>query len=402
MRWGIEDTKVPSHAGRLRPLERYVFAVVFSLMASFVVLAAFLANTPRGHVLLTGPSVAPRAVSNGLSAQKVGLGHLSQHARTSHAVPGGRGSPSAGPNVQLNDAELATALRPVVGGDRGRLAVGAIDLTSGSSASYNSDTALRGGGLVTADILAVLLLQHQQTGTPVSAGEAELAANMMQNSDSAATTQLWTLVGGAAGLAAANSTLKLHDTAMMAVGRTNWRWTRTTVADQLQLLADLTRPRSPLNAAYRDYALGLMASAPAQHSSVLGAASGGAPAAIADGSLLGPRWVIGSIGVLQRHDHEVLVAVLSDRNPAQTPAVTAARAAAGAAADLVTPAPAGDPADQGSTASPAPSTTASAQSSAQSPAPSAAQSAAQPLPQPSTQTSAQTPAPASAQAHTSP
>jgi len=261
--------------------------------------------------------------------------------------------------VQLNDAELATALRPVVGGDRGRLAVGAIDLTSGSSASYNSDTALRGGGLVTADILAVLLLQHQQTGTPVSAGEAELAANMMQNSDSAATTQLWTLVGGAAGLAAANSTLKLHDTAMMAVGRTNWRWTRTTVADQLQLLADLTRPRSPLNAAYRDYALGLMASAPAQHSSVLGAASGGAPAAIADGSLLGPRWVIGSIGVLQRHDHEVLVAVLSDRNPAQTPAVTAARAAAGAAADLVTPAPAGDPADQGSTASPAPSTSGS-------------------------------------------
>jgi hypothetical protein len=45
--------------------------------------------------------------------------------------------------------------------------------------------------------------------------------------------------------------------------------------------------------------------------------------------------VIGSIGVIQDHGHELLVAVLSDRNPAEGPAVSAARAAVLAAASTV-------------------------------------------------------------------
>ena len=58
---------------------------------------------------------------------------------------------------------------------------------------------------------------------------------------------------------------------------------------------------------------------------VLAAATAGTTGAVADGSLVGPRWVIGSIGVIQRQGHELLVAVLSDHNPAQGPAISAAR-----------------------------------------------------------------------------
>lgn len=328
---------MPEHAGRLRPLERCVFTVVFALMASFVVVMAFMATTSRWHLLLTGPSVGTGTVAAGLSrpqpveAPDAGL-------TAGAARPGHRGSSASArhPNEatgQALDARLAAALRPVLGTDAGRLAVGVIDLRTGATASYDGGVPIRGGGVVTADILATLLLQHQQAGTRVSDREAELAAAMIENGSTPAAAQLWSMVGGAAGLAAANATLKLHGT---IPAPSDWTWTRTTVADQLQLLADFVEPRSPLRSAARDYALGLMADAAAgQRWGVPAAASAGTAEAGMNGKLVGPAWVVGSIGVIQRNGDVLLVAVLSDRNPAEAPAVTAVQAAAIAAAGIV-------------------------------------------------------------------
>ncbi|MBO0831923.1 MAG: hypothetical protein J2P28_15195 [Actinobacteria bacterium] len=324
-------TRGPSHAGRLRPFERGIFTLLFTFMASFVVFVGFLASTASGHLLLLGPPVPGLTIPAGLSQQKAGFGQFQQESGTSHA--GGRSVQlPTRPDAQLN-AELATVLQPVIGADRGRLAVGIIDVTTGASATYNSATPLRDGGLVTADILAVLLLQHQQADTPVSTHEAELAEAMMQDGSGTATAQLLSIIGGAAGLSAGNTALKLTDTTLMHGD--NWMWARTTAADQLQLLVDLTAAQSPLKPAARDYALGLMTrDATAPTWDVLAAATPGAPGATADGSLVGPRWVIGSIGVVQRNGHELLIAVLSDRNPAEHPALAAARSAALAAASL--------------------------------------------------------------------
>ncbi|MBO0823556.1 MAG: hypothetical protein J2P27_06815 [Actinobacteria bacterium] len=325
-------TRGPSHAGRLRPFERGIFTLLFIFMASFVVFVGFLANTARGHLLLLGPSVPGLTIPAGLSQQKAGFGQFQQASGSSQASGGRSVQLPARPDAQLS-AELATVLQPVFGADRGRLAVGVIDVTTGTLASYNSGTPLRAGGLVTADILAVLLLQHQQAGTPVSTHEAELAAAMMHGGSGTATAQLLSIIGGTAGLAAGNTALGLTETTL--THGYNWRWARTTAADQLQLLVDLTAAQSPLKPAARDYALGLMArDAAAPTWGVLAAATPGAPGAAADGSLVGPRWVIGSIGVVQRNGHELLIAVLSDRNPAENPALAAARSAALAAASL--------------------------------------------------------------------
>jgi hypothetical protein len=234
----------------------------------------------------------------------------------------------------LLSAALAGALRPVLGADPGQLAVGVVDLNSGAAATYNAGAAIRGGAIVTTDILAALLLQHQQAGTRLSDHEAELAANMIEKGSTTAASQLWTAIGGAPGLAAANAKLKLRDTSLSPGA--NWTWTKTTVADQLQLLEDIAGPNSPLDSASRDYALGLMTSISVpQPWGVLAAATTGTTGAISDGSLLGPRWVIGSIGVIQRHGDELLVAVLSDHNPMEGPAISAARAAVLAAATTV-------------------------------------------------------------------
>jgi hypothetical protein len=322
--------QVPAHAGRLRPLERWIFSLVFAFMASFVVLVAFTATTTRGHLLLTGPSVAAQPLPNGLPGSPV----QAPTARSPRMHHGSSPARRRAPSSELLSAALAGALRPVLGTDPGQLAVGVVDLNSGAAATYNGGVALRGGAIVTTDILAALLLQHQQAGARLSDREAELAADMVENGSTVAASQLWTVIGGAPGLAAANATLKLRDTSLSPGA--NWTWTKTTVADQLQLLEDLAATNSPLDSASRDYALGLMTNVSVpQPWGVLAAATAGTTGAVADGSLLGPRWVIGSIGVIQRHGDELLVVVLSDHNPAEAPAVSAARAAVLAAATTV-------------------------------------------------------------------
>jgi hypothetical protein len=311
-----------------------VFILVFAVMGGFVVAMAFMATTSQGHLLLTGPSVTSRTVAAGADREDAAqgtvepstAGHKTQpgHATSS----GGREATartSGGASAQHLDARLAAELQPVLGDDPGRLAVGVVDLRTGATASYDADLPIRGGDVVMTDILAVMLLKHQQAGTPVSGQEAQLAADMIENGSVPAATQLWSLVGGAPGLATANSTLKLRGT-IPAPG--DWTWTSTTVADQLQLLADLVEPASPLHSAARDYALGLMTdSAAGQRWGVLAGASAHTAAAVDDGRLVGPAWVVGSIGVIQHNGHELLVAVLSDRNPAEVPALTAVQAA---------------------------------------------------------------------------
>jgi hypothetical protein len=324
---------VPAHAGRLRPLERCIFTAVFGLMASFVVLVAFMATTAQGHLLLTGPSVAARPVPAGLTGPTVQGGSTGSagRSRTHHQGSQPRGHV---PSPQVLSAALAGALRPVLGTDPGQLAVGVVDLSSGAVATYNAGAVIRGGAIVSTDILAALLLQHQQTGTRLSDHEAELAAAMIEDGSTTATGELWTAIGGAPGLAAANATLKLRNTTL-APGA-SWTWTKTTVADQLQLLADIAGPQSPLDSAARGYAFGLMTSVSvAKPWGAVAAATTGTTVAVADGSLVGPRWVIGSIGVIMRNGHELLVAVLSDHNPAEGPALSAAQIAVLAAATTV-------------------------------------------------------------------
>ena len=332
----------PAHAGRLHPLDRCIFMVVFALMIGFAAVVPFTATTSRGHLLLAGPSSAtgqrpvvaelskPQAVQSGAVAAG---GTPRTHAKTRHDGAAHALLPSPPASAPL-DAQLASALGPVLGGDTGQLAVGVVDLSTGASATYDAAGSFRAAGIAEADILAALLLQHQQRGTPVSDHEAELAADMIENGSDSATSALWNVVGGASGIRTANAALKLSNTAPLAGG--DWTLTRTTVADQLQLLADLAGTASPLSPAARDYALGLMADASAgQRWGVAAAASRGTTGAVDNGSLIGRGWVVNSIGVVQRHGHMLLVVVLSTQNAVWASAVSAAQAAAVAAANVV-------------------------------------------------------------------
>jgi hypothetical protein len=302
------QTRPPAHAGRLPPWERLAIALVLLVMAGIVTVIVISAGPPQ-HPPSAGRGATPPEPS--APAEATGI------------VP----VPAAAENEQL-----AAALAPVLRGRSATLAVGIVDGQTG--AVYDGERPFHAVGAVRADILAALLLQHQRPGTTVSERQRELAAEMIENGDEAAAEALWDEIGQAAGLAAANRRLQLDHTTSGAT----WQLTSTTVGDQLRLLADLTSSRSPLSAASRAYELGLMRRVTASGRwGVSAAAPTGSSPALADGLLSGGgTWLINSIGVISGAGHQILLAVLSDGQPAESAGIAQAEAAARAAVSAIT------------------------------------------------------------------
>ncbi|MGO8959355.1 MAG: serine hydrolase [Streptosporangiaceae bacterium] len=288
-----------------------VFGLIFALMAAFVAVVTLSAAEARNDAAVTTPS--------GLARARISAG-------------------SAGSTVaraRLN-AELAAALRTKVGTGPGTLAVGAIDRATGSMAVYNGGLRFHCGSIVTADILAALLLRYQHGGEPVAAQDASLATEMIEDSSPAAASVLWRLGGGVAGIEAANRVLQLAHTSMGTGGR--WDLTSTTAIDQLRLLTDLTSATSPLDAAARAYAVGLMEHVAAgQRWGAPAAATPGTKYAVKSGWLPDPRLlVVNTIGIVRRDGAELLIVVLSEGNPTKAAGIARAEAAAATAAEVVT------------------------------------------------------------------
>ena len=311
-------TRVPAHAGRLRPAERFVFALLFALMAGFVV------------------AVTAQAAGLTVRSQLPGLTTAAGSPTVPAGETGSAPSRSARSASARLDGLLAVALRTVLSTHHGDVAVGVIDLTTGQQALYHASTHFRSAGIMTADILAALLIRHHQAGTPVTSNQAVLATAMMDNGSETAADGLWRTIGGGNGVASVNQLLGLTHTIPGRGDR--WDLAATTVADQLALLSDLTSAHSPLPSAARDYVLGLMArAATGKRWGVAAAAAGATSYAVGDGWLPdGHLWDVNSIGVVTHAGQVLLIAVLSSRSRTEAAGVSLASAAALAAADIVT------------------------------------------------------------------
>lgn len=314
--------------------ERLVFVAMFTLMAAFVVGLAVLA-VKSGTRVVTGRS-AP-ASSRTLPA---GVAQLAQLAGGTGAGSGQTGTGPAGTLVTRSasaalGARLAASLRAAVSSHPGQLSVGIIDRATGAKALYHASKHYHAASIAKTDILAAMLYLDQRARTPVTATDAGLAAEMIENGSDTAATRLWNAIGGGPGIAVANKALKLRQT--IPGPAASWGLTRTTVADQLQLLTDLTAGSSALGADGRDDALGLLARGmAAQQWGVSAAASPGTAYAVTDGGLPDPRrWLVGSIGVVRHDGHELLIAVMSTGYQTEADGIRAVRAAAIAAAGVI-------------------------------------------------------------------
>jgi hypothetical protein len=196
--------------------------------------------------------------------------------------PSGSPSPSPSPTASASPSPSAPAastgaLRSYLARRPGEAAVAAVDLDTRTSLAYRSRTGFITASIVKVDILAALLLRAQNRGRRLTATEADLARDMIIESDNDAATSLWHTIGGGSGLTAANRAFGLTDTTPW--GGDYWGDTRTTARDQLRLLGVLTSASSPLGRAYRAVALDLMQDVqPDQRWGVSAAAAGGTTA----------------------------------------------------------------------------------------------------------------------------
>ncbi|MEU0413069.1 serine hydrolase [Streptomyces griseorubiginosus] len=232
------------------------------------------------------------------------------------------------------DERLATAMKAVGVTGEAKVSVAVLDVESGDSAVYG-EGAFDTASIVKVDILATLLLQHQDEGTALTAREKTYATTMIENSDNASASALWDAIGRAAGLDAANERLGLTGT--QGGDGALWGLTQTTAADQLTLLQQVFGDDSELSAASRSYLQGLMGRIEADQRWGVSAAADGSGWALKNGWL--PRsttglWDINSIGRVTVAGRGYLVAVLSNGNSTQAKGISLVEAAARAAVSV--------------------------------------------------------------------
>lgn len=232
---------------------------------------------------------------------------------------------------------LATAMESVTVPDDADVSVAVLDLDSGESATYG-DAAFDTASIVKVDILAALLLRAQDEDRHLTTAERSYATAMIENSDNAAASALWRIIGQAEGLDAANERLGLTGTeggdGML------WGLTRTTAADQLALLRQVFGDDSELSSASREYVRGLMGRIAVGQDWGVSAAADGSAWALKNGWL--PRsttglWDINSIGRVTASDgSEYLVVALSNGNATKEKGISLVESASRAAVSVFT------------------------------------------------------------------
>jgi hypothetical protein len=194
-------------------------------------------------------------------------------------------------------------------------AVAVTDNRTGETFDYYGDQRFETASIVKVDILAATLLKAQDEKRELTAEELELAGKMIRVSDNDSATSLFTAVGGAEGLAAANQRLKLTSTEPQK----SWGLTRTTPHDQVTLVSTLLREGGPFDDYARETAQKLMTSIDAQQDwGVTAASRDGETTALKNGwlsrSTEGGAYIVNSVGRVTGGDVDISIAVLSHGN----------------------------------------------------------------------------------------
>jgi hypothetical protein len=214
--------------------------------------------------------------------------------------------------VSTEVAQLTAAL------PTGGVSIDALNTATGASFRYGATSGMNTGSIIKLDIIETLLLQHQDTGTPLSAAENSEATTMIENSDNDSAQDLWVDVGSDQAVALANKTL--GPTPDTVPGTDDyWGLTTTDAPDQVTLLKNLVSAKSPLDAASQEYVLSLMRQVEADQRWGVGviadpgttfANKNGWLAVDADNDL----WLVNSDGIVTVDGQQVLISVLTQHD----------------------------------------------------------------------------------------
>ncbi|WBB68244.1 serine hydrolase [Micromonospora sp. WMMD812] len=267
-----------------------------------------------GGVALFGRPAIPSSASAGSAGTAgPGAGPTGATSATAEAAPSTppaqKRTGSAG-----NGAALTAALDALAApGGAPDFAVAVLDHRTGAAYTFGSHEPFETASVVKVDILAALLLQARHDGRTLTTEEKHLAEVMIRQSDNDAATALWSKIGGAAGLSAADTTFGLTETVPGPDGW--WGWTTTTASDQIKLLDVISDPTGPLGESGQ-LVLDLMGSVVDDQDWGVGAAAGrGESIELKNGWMTranqGDRWTVNSVGRITGTRTDVTVAVLT-------------------------------------------------------------------------------------------
>jgi beta-lactamase class A len=166
------------------------------------------------------------------------------------------------------------------------------------------------------DILAVLLWEHQNSHTPLTAQEQSLATKMIEYSDNTAAESLWVTIGQLPTVTEFNKDLKYTQSI------TNWDWGKfdTDPRDQLQLLKTILLPNNHLDPASQAYEQNLM-------ENVVDYERFGIPTGVPTGATVGVKngwypetttgWQVNTAGFVKLGKTYYLACVMTGSNPSE-------------------------------------------------------------------------------------
>ena len=193
--------------------------------------------------------------------------------------------------------------------------VAVLDRRTGRKYSFRGGERYETASVVKVEVLACLLLTAQDDDRDLTANELSLAKSMIRLSDNDATTALFRSLGRQSAINACNKRFGLKQTTVNSA----WGLTRTTVDDQVRLLAGLVDTKGPLDADSRKLAFTLMNTVDeGQDWGVPAAAKTGEKVTVKNGwlprSTENNRWIINSVGRITGGRTDVSIAVLSHNN----------------------------------------------------------------------------------------
>jgi beta-lactamase class A len=166
-------------------------------------------------------------------------------------------------------------------------------------------------------LLECYLLSNQERGQQPGYGALDALTAMIEDSDNDAADGVYAALGGDDGVSSRMGRLDMSSTVLGP--HYQWGLSTTTAADQATLLTNLVSPGSPLSAASRSLAVGLMNNVESdQRWGVGAAADNGTEFANKNGWLNVDadegRWVVSSVGLIQVGGRQVLLAVLTQHD----------------------------------------------------------------------------------------
>jgi hypothetical protein len=225
--------------------------------------------------------------------------------------------------VQQLGAKLSALFGP---GDS--FSVAGYDLSSRRTIVAGAGSGMTEASIVKLDILQTALYRQQRG---LADFDDDDVADMMEHSDNAAADRVFRTANGNSGLQDYNDLIGLGHTQLDQTG--TWGLSTTSATDQLTLLKQLVTGGSPLNAASRAYALGLMSQVEADQTwGISAGADAGAKSQLKNGWLNIDRdnglWAVNSDGLTTVGGHQVLLVVLSQHQPDYRTGVNRVEAAA--------------------------------------------------------------------------